>query len=54
MSQEKVERYKKEKVNRKKIIKKQKRIKILIRVIVILIALAILAFIGWSIYDLFV
>lgn len=52
MSQEKVARYKDEKANRKKIIKRQKRKKLLIKILLIIIALAILAFLGWSVYDL--
>ena len=53
MSIEKVEHYKQDKFNRKKIMKKQKRHKILIRLLLIIIALAILVFLVWSIYGLF-
>ena len=53
MSQEKVEKYKQEKANRKKNIKKEKRLHILRVIFYSLIALAILGFLGWSVYDKF-
>jgi hypothetical protein len=52
MSQEKVNKYKEEKANRKKILKKQKIKKILFRFVFAVIAIAIAVFLGWSIYDL--
>lgn len=54
MSQEKVAQYKRNKANRKQIMKKQKRNKIIIRILLIIIALAILAFLGWSVYGIIV
>ncbi|SHI99410.1 hypothetical protein [Parasporobacterium paucivorans] len=51
MSQEKVDHHKTEKINRKKILKRQKRIKLLKRVIFTIIVLAIIAFLVWSVYD---
>ena len=54
MSQEKVEKYKQEKANRKKNIKKEKRLHVLRVIFYSLIALAILGFLGWSVYDKFI
>lgn len=50
MSQEKVDRYKLEKANRKKIMKKQKRRALLTKIMLILFALLFIGFIAWSIY----
>ena len=54
MSQEKVERYKKEKANRKKDLKKQKRKVWISRIVGVIFALALTAFIGWSVYVTFI
>ena len=51
MSQAKVDKYKQEKANRKKIMKKEKRERALRTFICVLVSLAILGFLGWSIYD---
>lgn len=51
MSQEKVNRYKAEKANRKAILKKEKRKKIITRVVGTLVCVAIVGWIGFSIYD---
>ena len=51
MSQEKVNRYKEEKANRKQILKRQKRNKIIARVIGSVICVAIVGWIGFSVYD---
>ena len=50
MSQAKVERYKQEKKNRKAAVKKQKRKKILGRIIAVLVCAAIAIWIGFSAY----
>ena len=50
MSQEKVDKYKKEKANRKKIIAKQKRIAFLEKSVFALVVIAFVAFIGGSVY----
>ncbi|MGC4019380.1 MAG: hypothetical protein QM793_09270 [Muricomes sp.] len=51
MSQEKIDRYKKEKANRKQIMKKQRRINILRRAGISLIALALVGWLGFSVYQ---
>ena len=51
MSQEKVNKYKEEKANRKTILKRHKRNRIIARVISSVIGLAIVGWIGYSIYD---
>ena len=51
MSQEKVDRYKKSKENRKIELKKKKRNDLIAKICTILIAVAIVSFIGWSIYK---
>lgn len=51
MSQEKVNKYKEEKANRKTILKRQKRNRIIARVISSVIGLVIVGWIGYSIYD---
>lgn len=53
MSQEKVDRYKKEKANRKENIKKEKRKSNLYKFAGILVALAIVAWLGNSAYGFF-
>lgn len=51
MSQEKVNKYKEEKANRHKIMKREKRNRIIGRIVGIVIGLAIVGWIGYSIYD---
>lgn len=51
MSQEKVDRYKHEKANRKAIMKKEKRMRIASRILGIVICVAIVGWIGYSVYD---
>lgn len=51
MSQEKVNKYKEEKANRKQIIKKEKRNRIIGWIVSAVIGLAIVGWIGFSIYD---
>lgn len=51
MSQEKVQRYKQEKANRKEIIKKQKRREKLIKAASAVVALVLIGWIGFSVYD---
>lgn len=51
MSQEKVNRYKKEKVNRKEIVKKEKRLRIVEITAAIVIAVAALGWFGYSVYQ---
>lgn len=52
MSQEKVERYKKEKVNRKQIIKQQKRKALATKMAVGIIMVAAVGWIGYSAYNM--
>ena len=51
MSQEKVDRYKEQKANRKQIMAREKRRKFLIKVRAGVIALALVCWLGYSIYD---
>ncbi len=51
MSQEKVDRYKEQKANRKQIMAREKRRKFLIKVCAGMIALALVCWLGYSIYD---
>lgn len=51
MSQEKVNKYKEEKANRKQIMKKEKRNRMIGRIIGAVICLAIVGWLGYSIYD---
>ncbi|MFP3156492.1 hypothetical protein LQZ18_19145 [Lachnospiraceae bacterium ZAX-1] len=51
MSQEKVDRYKKQKANRKEIIKKEKRNKIIAKVVGSVVCLSIVGWLGWSLYG---
>ena len=51
MSQEKVDRYKQEKANRKKIMKKQRLMSVLRKTVLSLVALALVGWIGYSAYD---
>lgn len=51
MSQEKVNKYKEEKANRKAILKKEKRNRMIGRIVGSVIGLALVGWIGFSIYD---
>ncbi|WP_099466499.1 hypothetical protein [Konateibacter massiliensis] len=51
MSQEKVERYKKEKANRKEIMKKEKRKSLAIKAAAAVVGLAIVCWLSYSAYD---
>ena len=51
MSQEKVDKYKKDKANRKKIIKKEKRLAFLRTSIITLIVIAFFVYLGYSVVD---
>ncbi len=51
MSQEKVDRYKEEKKNRAKIIKKEKRQWMLTKVVGALVAVLVVAWVGFSVYN---
>ncbi|SHJ35460.1 hypothetical protein [Hespellia stercorisuis] len=51
MSQEKVERYKEEKANRKKIAQKQKFMNIVRKTVLSLVALALVGWLGYSAYG---
>lgn len=52
MSQEKVDRYKKEKANRKKIMRKQRLMNVVRKAVLSLAALALIGWLGYSAYDL--
>lgn len=54
MSQEKVNRYKEEKANRKEIMKKQKRMKVLRNVLTAVVIVGVLSWIGYSGYTAYV
>lgn len=51
MSQEKVDRYKKEKANRKEILKKEKRNRMITRIGGGVVCAALIGWIGWSAYS---
>ena len=53
MSQEKVDRYKKEKANRKRLMRKQKVMGIIRKGILTLVALAVIGWLGYSAYDMY-
>lgn len=53
MSQEKVDRYKKEKANRKQIMRKQKMMNFLRKGVLTLVALALIGWLGYSAYDMY-
>ncbi len=53
MSQEKVDRYKKEKANRKKLMRKQKVMGIVRKGVLTLVALALIGWLGYSAYDMY-
>lgn len=52
MSQEKVNRYKEEKANRKQILAKEKRSKNVMKLCAAVVALALVCWLGYSVYDL--
>ena len=52
MSQAKVDRYKKEKENRKKLMRKQKMMGIVRKGVVAVIAVALIGWLGYSAYDM--
>ena len=52
MSQEKVNRYKEEKANRKEILAKEKRHKHLMKICAGVIVLALVCWLGYSVYDI--
>lgn len=51
MSQEKVDRYKEQKANRKQIMAREKHEKFLVKLCAGLVALALVCWLGYSIYD---
>ena len=53
MSQEKVDRYKQEKANRKKIMHKQRMMGVLRKCVLSLAGLALVAWLGFSAYDMY-
>ena len=53
MSQEKVDRYKQEKANRKKIMRRQKAMNIVRKAVLTVAALALVAWLGYSAYDIY-
>ena len=53
MSQEKVDRYKKEKANRKQNMKKKKFANVVRKCIVMIVGLLLVVWIGYSAYDLY-
>lgn len=54
MSQEKVDRYKSEKANRKKTMKKQKAVHFVRNTLMGIVAIALVGWLGYSAYDLVV
>lgn len=52
MSQEKVDRYKKEKANRKKIMRREKAMSLVRKLILTVAALALIGWLGYSAYDI--
>lgn len=53
MSQEKVDRYKKEKANRKKIMRREKLMSIVRKAVLTVAALALIGWLGYSAYDIY-
>ena len=53
MSQEKVDRYKKEKANRKQLMRKQKVMGIVRKGVLTLVALALIGWLGYSAFDMY-
>lgn len=52
MSQEKVDRYKKEKANRKQIMRKERMMSIVRKAVLTVVAVALVAWLGYSAYDI--
>lgn len=53
MSQEKVDRYKKEKANRKQMIRRQKMMSVVRKTVLAVAALALVGWLGYSAYDIY-
>lgn len=53
MSQEKVDRYKKEKANRKKIMRREKIMSVVRKAVLTVAALAMIGWLGYSAYDIY-
>ena len=53
MSQEKVDKYKKDKANRKKIMRKERAMSIVRKAILTFAALALVGWLGYSAYDIY-
>ncbi|MCC2254164.1 hypothetical protein LKD70_06875 [Ruminococcus sp. CLA-AA-H200] len=53
MSQEKVDRYKKEKANRKQIMHRQKVMSVVRKTVLTVVALALVGWLGFSAYDMY-
>ena len=53
MSQEKVDRYKKEKANRKKTMRREKAMSIVRKAVLTVTALALIGWLGYSAYDIY-
>lgn len=53
MSQEKVDRYKQEKANRKQIMRKQKAMGIVRKLILAVVAIALVGWLGYSAFDIY-
>ncbi len=53
MSQEKVDRYKQEKANRKKIMRKQRIMSVVRKCVLTLAGLALVGWLGYSAYDMY-
>lgn len=53
MSQEKVDKYKKEKANRKQIMRKERMMSIVRKVILTVVAVALVGWIAYSAYDIY-
>nr|WP_294491267.1 hypothetical protein [uncultured Mediterraneibacter sp.] len=53
MSQEKVDKYKQEKANRKKIMRRQRIMGVVRKSVLGLVALALVAWLGYSAYDMY-
>ena len=51
MSQEKVDKYKQEKANRKQIMQKEKRLKVVRKCLYSVIGIALIGWLGYSAYD---
>ena len=53
MSQEKVDRYKQEKANRKQVMRKQKAMGIVRKLILAVVAIALVGWLGYSAFDIY-